>query len=91
MRNQTEQQGILKDSTNNLQNTINQLLSIQKQSIEKNLVFPEENQQTLIESQTIFLENQRQYQALNQKIAELMKQQRLQEKELAGVSNEIKE
>jgi predicted RNA-binding Zn-ribbon protein involved in translation (DUF1610 family) len=91
VRNQTEQQGILKDSTNNLQNTINQLLSIQKQSIEKNLVFPEENQQTLIESQSIFLENQRQYQALNQKIAELTKQQRLQEKELAGVSNEIKE
>ena len=90
VRNQTEQQGILKDSTNNLQNTINQLLSIQKQSLEKNLVFPEENQQILMESQTIFLENQRQYQALNQKIAELTKQQRLQERELAGVSNEIK-
>jgi predicted RNA-binding Zn-ribbon protein involved in translation (DUF1610 family) len=91
VRNQKELRDILKDSTNNLQNTINQLLSIQKQSIEKNLNFSEENQQTLIESQSVFLDNQRQYQALSQQIAELTKQQRQLEKDLAVVSKQIDE
>ena len=90
IRNKQEQQSILKDSTDSLQNTINQLLSIQKQSIEKKLEFSAENQQTLTENQTFFLQNQRQYQALNKEIAELTRQQRQVEKELASVSKQIR-
>lgn len=90
IRNKQEQQSILKDSTDSLQNTINQLLSIQKQSIERNLDFSAENQRTLTESQTFFLQNQRQYQALNKEIAELTGQQRQVEKELASVSKQIR-
>ena len=41
IRNRQEQRDILKDSTDNLQNTINQLLSIQKQSLEKGLMMLE--------------------------------------------------
>jgi len=52
IKNKREQQSILKDSTDNLQNTINQLLRIQSQSIEKSLEVPTENQLTLAESQT---------------------------------------
>lgn len=89
IRNRKEQRRILKDSTENLQNTINQLLHIQKQSIEKNLVFPAENQQTLIKSQTLFLDNQREYQALNNEIAELTGKQHQLEKQLASVSKQI--
>ena len=89
IKNQQEQRKILKDGTDNLQNTINQLLSIQRQSIEKDLDFPAENQQTLIESQTLFLENQRQYQALNRQIAELTKQQHQLEKEVGSLSKQI--
>lgn len=89
IKNQQEQRRILKDGTDNLQNTINQLLSIQRQSIEKDLDFPAENQQTLIESQTLFLENQRQYQALNRQIAELTKQQHQLEKEVGSLSKQI--
>ena len=89
IKNQQEQRKILKDGTDNLQNTINQLLSIQRQSIEKELDFPAENQQTLIKSQTLFLENQRQYQALNRQIAELTKQQHQLEKELGSLSKQI--
>jgi len=89
IKNQQEQRKILKDGTDNLQNTINQLLSIQRQSIEKDLDFPAENQQTLLESQTLFLENQRQYQALNRQIAELTKQQHQLEKELGSLSKQI--
>lgn len=89
IKNQQEQRTILKDGTNNLQNTINQLLSIQRQSIEKDLDFPAENQQTLVESQTLFLENQRQYQALNRQVGELTKQQHQLEKELGSLSKQI--
>ncbi|MHC4685340.1 MAG: hypothetical protein ACYTEW_13645 [Planctomycetota bacterium] len=62
--NKQEQQSILKDSTDSLQNTINQLLSIQKQNIERDRDLSSQQQQTLAESQAMFLENQKQYQAL---------------------------
>jgi len=89
IRNWQEQQDILKDSTDNLQNTINQLLSIQKQSLEKGLTLSEESQQVLAESQTSFLNNQKQYQALNKEIAELTSELRNVEKLLVSVSTKI--
>ena len=90
IRNKQEQQSILKDSTNSLQNTINQLLSIQKQNIERGRDLSEQQQQTLAECQTMFLENQKQYQALNKEIAELTAQRRQLDKKMAAVSKEIK-
>ena len=89
IRNKREQQAILKDSTNSLQNTINQLLSIQKQNIERSLTLSDEQQQTLVESQALFLENQKQYLALNTEIAGLTSQQRQLERELASVTGQI--
>jgi len=89
IRNKREQQGILKDSTNNLQNTINQLMSIQKQNVERNLNLSAKQQQILAESQTLFLENQKQYLAMNTEIAEQTSQQYQLEKELASVSGQI--
>jgi len=89
IENKREQQSILKDSTNSLQNTINQLLSIQKQNIERNLALSDEQQQILAESQSLFLENQKQYLALNKEIAGLISQQKLIEKELASISDNI--
>ncbi len=91
IRNKREQQAILKDSTNSLQNTINQLLSIQKQNIEGNLTLSDEQQQRLVESQALFLENQKQYLALNTEIAGLTSQQHQLERELASVSGQINE
>lgn len=89
IRNKQEQRNILKDSTDNLQNTINQLLSIQKQNLERGRDLPDQQQQVLVETQVMFLENQKQYQALNKEIAELTLQQRQLEKELSSVSKEI--
>jgi hypothetical protein len=89
IRNKQEQQRILKDSTDNLQNTINQLLSIQKQETEKGVTLSEQQQQILAESQAMFLENQRQYQALNRQVGEMTSEQRQVEKELASVTKEI--
>jgi len=87
--NKQEQQRILKDSTDSLQNTINQLLSIQKQNMERDRDLSGQQQQTLAESQAMFLENQKQYQALNKEIAELTGRQRQLKKESASVSKEI--
>lgn len=90
IRNRQEQRDLLKDSTDNLRNTINQLLRIQKQSLEKGLTLSEQSQQVLAESQTSFLNNQKQYQELNKEIADLMSRQREVEKNLASVSEKIK-
>ena len=90
IRNKQEQQSILKDSTDSLQNTINQLLAIQKQSIERNLGFSEENQRNLTESQKVFLQNQTQYQALNKEIATLTSRQQQVERELVSVSKQLR-
>jgi hypothetical protein len=90
IRNKKEQQSILNNSTNSLQNTINQFLAIQKQSIERGLDFSEENQRNLDESQKVFLHNQAQYQSLNTEIADLTGQQRQLEKELVSVSKQVR-
>ncbi len=89
IRDQQEQQRILRDTTTSLQNTMNQLLSIQRQSIEKDVAFSDESKRTLQESQTTFLENQKKYQAYNDEISVLTRQQRQLEKELAGVSMRV--
>jgi len=84
-----EQQRILKDSTTSLQNTINQLLTIQTSSVQKNIEFPEESTQTIRESQTVFLENQKKYEEYNQQMSTLMQQLRDTEDELAVVNGTI--
>ncbi|MFC1738096.1 hypothetical protein ACFL1G_03490 [Planctomycetota bacterium] len=89
--NQSQRRNILKDSTDNLQNTINQLLSIQKLNLEYNRPFSEESQKTLSESQSLFLENQRQYQILNKTIAELTSEKQDIERELSLVSDQIEQ
>jgi predicted RNA-binding Zn-ribbon protein involved in translation (DUF1610 family) len=86
---QTEQQRLLEGSTDSLQNTINQLLSIQKESLAKNVEFSEKSKQTLQESQAAFLENQQKYQAYNKEIAELTQQQRAKEDTLATIEETI--
>lgn len=85
-----EQQGILRDSTNSLQNTMTQLLALQKESLQKNVEFSEQSKQILAESQAAFLENQKKYEQHNQQITELTSQQREKEDELAGIRESIK-
>ena len=87
---QGEQQRLLDSSTKSLQNTIKQLLSFQRESLEKNVEFSEKSKQTLQEAQTAFLENQQKYQAYNNEIAELTRQQRTKEDSLANINETIK-
>jgi predicted RNA-binding Zn-ribbon protein involved in translation (DUF1610 family) len=89
INNRREQQDILKKSTDSLQNTINQLLSIEKQNIEKNLTLSGQQQQILSQSQTMFMENQNKYQDLNEEVFDLTEQQQQLEKERDSVSAQI--
>jgi len=56
-----QRQAIVRDATQSLQNTINQLLAIQKLSVERGTDLAAEQLQTLNETQTAFLDQQRQY------------------------------
>jgi len=89
IRDQQEQQRILRDTTTSLQTTMNQLLSIQRLSIEKGVPFSDQSEQTLQESQAAFLENQQKYRAYNDEISALTRQQRQLEKQLADVSAKV--
>ncbi|MFC1652691.1 hypothetical protein ACFL3F_03120 [Planctomycetota bacterium] len=85
-----EQQRILGGSTSSLQTTMNQLLSIQQQYIEKEQDFPVESMQTLQESQAAFLENQKQDQQYTQEISTLIQQRQQKEDALSTISEKIR-
>ena len=85
-----EQKRNLKSSTSSLQNTINQLLSIQKESLAKNVEFPKKSTETLRESQSAFLENQNKDLRLNQQVGELIQQRQEKESVLADLTEQIK-
>jgi len=89
IKNKREQQRILKDSSDNLQSTINQLLSIQRQRLGKDLDLSDEKQKTIADSQETFLENQKQYQVLHKEIVSLTSRKYQLEKEQASLSKEL--
>ncbi|MFB3784962.1 MAG: hypothetical protein ACE15F_01195 [bacterium] len=80
---QREIQDILRNSTSNSQQTMNQLLDLRRSYLEKNVSPSEAEMTALEESQKIFLENQKKYQEANQEIARLSEQLRGLERELA--------
>lgn len=66
-----QRQDVLRDSTANSERTMNQLLELQRLTLQKGLVSSTEEQQALAESQKLFLANQTQYQQINEQIAQL--------------------
>ena len=85
-----EQLGNLKKDTTTLQNTLNQLLSIQQQSIEKGVEFPEKSRQTLQEAQSAFLDNQTRNQEFNKQISDLTLTRQEKQAELTDLNEQIK-
>lgn len=83
--NETEKQRIVGDSSQNLQQTINQLLELRKLGLQKNASFSEAEQANFTSSLNLFLENQKKYQTLSQAVSELLerKQQLVHENDLA--------
>ncbi len=73
---QREIQDILRNSTENSQQTMNQLLEMHRLNLERGIKPTEAEQHALAESESLFLENQREFQQANRKIAELSEQLR---------------
>ena len=65
------QQALLRDSTDNSQRTMNQLLELHRLSLEKNVTPTAEEQQALAEAERLFLTNQAEYQRLSTEVAQL--------------------
>jgi len=83
--NQTEKQRVVGDGSRSLQQTINQLLELQKLGLQKSVAFTETEQANFTVSLNMFLDNQRKYQELSQAVSELVekKQALVREKEQA--------
>ena len=71
IRDSTNRQAVLRDSTDNSERTMNRLLEFQKLSLQKDVAPSEVEQEALAESQQLFLQRQRQYQEINDRVAEL--------------------
>jgi preprotein translocase subunit Sss1 len=72
--NQRRRQQMLRESTTSSQTTLNQLLELQRISIEQSAVLPEDQQQALADSQKLFLENQKKDQEYNDSLSSLQEQ-----------------
>jgi len=66
-----QRQKVLRDSTGNSERTMNQLLELQKLTLQKGLTPAPEESAALAESQRLFLINQTKYQEMNDQIAAL--------------------
>ncbi|MCE5186859.1 MAG: hypothetical protein LLF76_12110 [Planctomycetaceae bacterium] len=85
----SEQKRLLNSGTSSLQTTISQLLEIQRQSLDKNVPFPEESRKTLQDSQSRFLQNQEQDQQFNKQISDLTLQRQQRQEELTSATDKI--
>jgi hypothetical protein len=83
--NQTEKQRVVGDSSRNLQQTINQLIELQKLGMQKSIAFSETEQANFTSSLNLFLDNQKKYQDLSQTVSDMLerKQGLVREKEQA--------
>ena len=84
-----EEMQIVSDSSQNLQNTINQLIELQKVTVQESAVLPEAEQINLSESLESFLDSQEKYQVYNEELSELMDQKRGLESERLDLEKEI--
>ncbi len=87
--NQSQTQHLLGDSSRSLQQTINQLLELQKLGIQKNIALSDKEQANLTSSLNLFLENQKKYQEMNQTVSELLRQKQALEVEKRQAERQI--
>lgn len=72
IENQTEKQRVVGDSSRNLQQTINQLIELQRLGMQKSIAFSETEQANFTSSLKLFLDNQTRYQQLSQTVSEML-------------------
>jgi predicted RNA-binding Zn-ribbon protein involved in translation (DUF1610 family) len=69
-------QALLKDSTKSSQETMNQLLEVQKRNLEKGLAPTATEKSTVAQSESLFIANQARYQSLNEELEKRGEEQR---------------
>ena len=84
-----EQQRLVGDSSQNLQRTINQLLELQRLSIQKAVALSGSEKESLSTSLKRFLESQRNYQELNQSLADLTSKKLSLDEERHGIERQL--
>jgi len=89
--NKKEEQRVVGDSSQNLQRTINQLIELQKLSIQKDISLSETEQSDLSTSLSRFLQSQEHYQELNANLSILMAEKREVENEKRTFEDRIDE
>jgi predicted RNA-binding Zn-ribbon protein involved in translation (DUF1610 family) len=85
----TDRQKVLRQSTEEAQRTMNQILDFQRIAIDKGVQVSAEAQKSLAESQQIFLENQRRFQEINEKIARAEEAKEKLEGEMRDVESRL--
>jgi predicted RNA-binding Zn-ribbon protein involved in translation (DUF1610 family) len=91
IENQTEKQRIVGDSSRNLQQTITQLLELQKLGLQKNMAFSPTEQANFTSSLNLFLENQKKYQDLSQTVSDLLERKQGLVKDREQLSQELEQ
>ncbi len=86
-----EKQEMASDSSRNLQQTIDQLIDLQRVSLQKDIALSPREQESLATSLNLFLETQKTYQELNTKISDLLAEKRSLEDEKRSVKSTIEE
>jgi hypothetical protein len=86
---QQEEQRILSDGSRNLQETIGQLVELQKLTIQKELSLSENDQENLASALNQFLETQSQFQTFNKNLHESAEEKRLAEEEKQQLDAQI--
>lgn len=74
--NKRDEMKIVSDSSRNLQKTINQLIELQKLTVQKSVSLPETEQATLSGSLSHFLDSQKEYQSHNTELSQLTDRKR---------------
>ena len=89
IENKRAEMQIVEDSSQNLQKTINQMLALQRASLEKSVSLPENEQSNLSESLAHFLDSQKRYQAHNTQLSKLTDKKRTVVAEKLAVEKQI--
>ena len=89
--NKRDEMKIVSDSSRNLQKTINQLIELQKLTIQKSVSLPEREQATLSGSLSHFLDSQKLYQSHNTELSQLTDKKRTLESEQLGIEKQIEQ
>ena len=84
IENEVRRQRLLRDSTASSQKTLSQLLELQRMSMQQETALPAEQQQAFVDSQRLFLDNQKKDQELSELLAVLYER-------LADLNNQQRE